>query len=177
MANKNMGFVDIDGAKLKDAIKAKEYKMTDLSLKIGKGSTFLTESCKRNTIDPTAYKFICSICGFNEDDFKPNAVSEKEPSDVSPILAQLTAMDAKLDSLNNQVGLKFEDLSNLEKAILILKGMQFHAQGAVDTTDYEAKLKQYGVPYELIKPAMENTGSQFITKNYGKNAVKWIVKL
>ena len=63
MANRNIGFVDIDGAKLKDAIKAKEYKMTDLSLKIGKGSTFLTESCKRNTIDPTAYKFICSICG------------------------------------------------------------------------------------------------------------------
>lgn len=182
--NKNIDFGYID-----EVIKANNLSWSHASESLGKNKSYLS-SCKAENgskLDATTIKLFCALYKADEKKIykqeKPvatqGAIPESVATALADIMGKLSEMSTQIDTLKARMDrpvdpTDFNILSNKEKATVILKAMQYE-NGAVDTVDYENKLKEFNVPYECIKQAMAATSSQFITKQYGNKKIKWIV--
>lgn len=156
-----------------------------ISIELGRSKSYLSMAKQNDSIDDAVLRLFCMM--YNADYERATHKDAPKPADMPSEVANVLAdLLVKVGELNTQMETikarldrpadptDFNILSNKEKATVILKAMQYE-NGAVDTIDYENKLKEFNVPYECIKQAMAATSSQFITKQYGNKKIKWIV--
>lgn len=182
--NKGINFDYID-----EVLKSNNVSWAEASESLGKSKSYLS-GCKIESgskLDTTTIKLFCALYKADEQKmYKKNepakaqtVVPEAVAAALADIMGKLSEMSTQIDTLKARMDrpvdpTDFNILSNKEKATVLLKAMQYD-NGAVDTVDYENKLKEFNVPYECIKQAMAATSSQFITKQYGNKKIKWIV--
>ena len=183
--NKDINFEYID-----EVLKSNNVSWGQASESLGKSKSYLS-GCKIESgskLDTTTIKLFCALYKADESKMYKSAETTAKTQTVVPeavataladILSKISEMSTQIETLKARMDrpvdpTDFNILSNKEKATVLLKAMQYD-NGAVDTVDYENKLKEFNVPYECIKQAMAATSSQFITKQYGNKKIKWIV--
>ena len=70
-------YVDIDGGKLRQAIKDLGYTLNSLAPEIGMSDSYISKALIDGKISKTALLAICSIIGKNQNDFMPAATTPK----------------------------------------------------------------------------------------------------
>lgn len=152
---------------LKDAHLSREA----LCRRIGRSYSYLSVRKKTGTLPETVLQLICELQDWSYDSLvvKPAPENTVEQS-IADILKRLEAIEKKLAEEKEE-----QLLTKPEKAVLLLKQMTLE-NGCCEQTDFISKAASMNLDNKCCEYAIKYTESKIITKGYGQNKTRWIVR-
>lgn len=91
----NSNLINIDGAKLKEALRQKNKKVTEASIMLGYSKSFLGRCIQRNSINKPALALLNQVCGIDPDSIMPDQEAEPviEAAEQIGLLEAAPALD------------------------------------------------------------------------------------
>ena len=77
-----MGFMVIDGDKLRRALEVRNLQITKVSVELGRGSTYLTDSARTGKLQIGMYKILNALYHITEEEICPDKPKTKETKET-----------------------------------------------------------------------------------------------
>lgn len=97
-----MGFMVIDGDKLRRALEVRNLQITKVSVELGRGSTYLTDSARTGKLQIGMYKILNALYHITEEEIcpdKPKAKETKETKEINNNETDILRFEKKLDKI------------------------------------------------------------------------------